>query len=75
MARDVAKKEAWQKDNTKMYGVRIQNKSGIPEALEIAKTSSGLTTNAFIIEAIREKLIRDGYLKPFDKTIAEISEE
>lgn len=52
----------WQKKNTIMVGIRIQNSSGIPDALEYALIDSGKTKNAYIIDAIREKLIRDGYL-------------
>lgn len=56
------KQNEWQKQNTTMIGVRIQNASGIPDALEYALIDSGKTKNAYIIEAIREKLERDGYL-------------
>lgn len=52
----------WQKKNTTMIGLRIQNSTGIPDALEYALIDSGKTKNAYIIDAIREKLIRDGYL-------------
>lgn len=56
----------WQKKNTVMIGLRIQNASGIPNALEYALIDSGKTKNAYIIDAIREKLIRDGYLQKID---------
>lgn len=52
----------WQKKNTTMIGIRIQNATGIPEALEYALVDSGKTKNAYIIDAIREKLEREGYL-------------
>ena len=52
----------WQKNNTTMIGIRIQNATGIPEALEYALIDSGKTKNAWIIDAIREKLQREGYL-------------
>lgn len=65
MPRDMANKqrldEAWKKDNTTMIGVRIQNATGIPAAMEKAMADSGLTKNAYAVEALREKLIRDGY--------------
>lgn len=54
--------QEWKSKNTIMMGVRIQNSSGIPEALTVALEKSGKTKNNYIIEAIREKLIRDGYL-------------
>lgn len=67
MARDMVKKNAfdekWKKENTLQCGVRIQNSTGIPNALERALTDTGVTKNAYIIAAIREKLTRDGYLK------------
>ena len=55
--------EAWKKENTVMYGVRIMNSTGIPAAIEIAISEAHSNKNAYIISAIREKLIRDGYLK------------
>ena len=55
--------DKWKKENTVQYGVRIQNSSGIPGAMEKMMQKTGLTKNAYIIAAIREKLTRDGYLK------------
>ena len=55
--------DTWKKENTMQCAVRIQNATGIPGAMENAMAETGLTRNAYIIEAIREKLIRDGYLK------------
>lgn len=56
------KQDEWQAKNTMWVSIRIQNSSGIPEALTVALEKSGKTKNGYIIEAIREKLIRDGYL-------------
>lgn len=56
--------EKWKKENTVQYGVRILNTTGIPSAMDRMMVDIGKTKNAYIIEAIREKLIRDGYLKP-----------
>lgn len=58
------KQDEWKAQNTMWVSVRIQNSSGIPAALTEALTASGKTKNAYIIEAIREKLERDGYLSP-----------
>ena len=55
--------DKWQKENTQFIGIRIQNSSGIPAALNKALEESGKTKNAYIIESIREKLIRDGYMQ------------
>jgi len=79
MGRDLAKRRAsnakWNNEKSKSYGLRISNSTGIPDALEAATALSGMTTNAYVTIAIREKLTRDGYLKPLDETVAEISEE
>ena len=53
--------EQWKKENTLQIGGRIQNSTGIPAAMAAAMADSGLTKNAYTIQAIREKLIRDGY--------------
>ena len=66
MARDMAKKNVadyrWTKDNCKMFSVKIRYDTGIPEAIEGVK-NSGKSANAYIVEALTEKLIRDGYLQ------------
>ena len=62
--------ETWKKENTRMYGVRVMNNTGIPAAMEKAQ-KDGHTTNAYIVAALREKLIADGYLQksvPSDET-------
>lgn len=53
---------AWQKENSIKLTVRVMNSSGIPAALEVARNDSGLTNSGYVIAALREKLIRDGYL-------------
>lgn len=78
MGRDLVKRRAsnakWNNEKSKSYGLRISNSTGIPDALEAATALSGMTTNAYVTIAIREKLIRDGYLKPLDETISELSD-
>ena len=64
MERRAAYNEAWKKENSKQYAVRVTNSSGIPDALEKAKADLNLTSGGFLMLAIREKLIRDGYLQP-----------
>ena len=51
----------WKNENTKMYSARVMNNTGIPAAMEKAQ-KDGHTTNAYIVAALREKLISDGYL-------------
>ena len=64
--RDKAQKdaydEAWKKANTTMCGVRFLNSSGIPAAMDKAIAAEKSNKNAYIIAAVREKLVRDGYL-------------
>ena len=54
--------EAWKKANTKTVTFRLMNSSGIPDALKLAEQNSGKTKSGYIIAALREALIRDGYL-------------
>lgn len=56
------KQDEWKAQNTMWVSVRIQNSSGIPDSLQKALEKTGKTKNGYIIESIREKLIRDGYL-------------
>ncbi|MBQ4075048.1 MAG: hypothetical protein IJD39_07595 [Clostridia bacterium] len=67
MARDMAKKNVsdyrWTRDNCTRITAKIRNDSGIPEAVDRVK-QSGKSANSYIIQALREKLIRDGYLSP-----------
>lgn len=57
------KLDEWQAKNTTMISLRIQNSSGIMEALSRAIQEQGKTRHGYIVEAIREKLTRDGYLQ------------
>ena len=65
MARDMAKKyitdRKWAKENTFTLCLRVRNDSGIPNAIGRVK-SDGISANSYAIQALREKLIRDGYL-------------
>ena len=56
--------EAWKKANTIKLTVRVMNSTGIPAALEVARNDAKLTNSGYVIAALREKLIRDGYLTP-----------
>ena len=57
------KLDAWQAKNTTMISLRIQNSSGIIEALSSAIQEQGKTRHGYIVEAIREKLTREGFLQ------------
>ena len=65
MPRDRTKRNAyqtqWVKENCTRFAVKVQNNSGIPDAMERVK-QSGKTANGYIVEALRKELIRDGYL-------------
>lgn len=66
MGRDMAKKNIadyrWTKENTTRVTIKIRNDSGIPDAIEKMQ-ENGYTKNSYIIQALTEKLIRDGYLQ------------
>ena len=47
---------------TKTYAVQIPLATGIPSAFEKAVRDNNISNNKYLIEAIREKLIRDGYM-------------
>lgn len=51
----------WRKKNNFSMMVNIPNSTGIPAALADYMEDTGKTKNAIGIEAIREKLIREGY--------------
>lgn len=53
--------DKWQKEHTQIFSIRLQNTSGIPAALARIMAEKCVTRNGYIIEALREKLIRDGY--------------
>lgn len=65
MARDMAKKNEtdyrWTKENCKMFSVKVRYDTGVPSALEQVK-ASGQSANAYIVDALVEKLRKDGYL-------------
>jgi len=53
--------EQWKKENTLIFSIRLLNSSGLPTALARIMAEKCVTRNGYIIEALREKLIRDGY--------------
>lgn len=61
MAKKQITDEKWKKENTRFYGIRVGNKTGIPEAIEKA-AGDGYSINGYFVAAVREKLIADGYL-------------
>lgn len=67
MGRDMAKKAVTDRaSHKKIYyerGIKIRKDSGVPEALEDMTNRSGIPVSKYIIQALTEKLIRDGYLQ------------
>ena len=51
----------WEIENCMRLNMKIRNDSGIPDAIERVK-ASGRTAHGYAVQALREKLIRDGYL-------------
>lgn len=50
----------WRRDNVTQVQVKIRKDSGIVSALETACKVTGKSRNAYIIDAIRNALQRDG---------------
>ncbi len=48
--------------------IRFRNDSGIKEALDEMSGKTGQSVASFIVDAVREKLIADGYLSSSDET-------
>lgn len=65
MARDMEKKNIadyrWERENCMRINMKIRIDSGIPDAIKKAK-EAGHSANGYAVDALREKLIHDGYL-------------
>lgn len=46
-----------------VFSLKIRKSTGIVESIAKMTEETGVSRNAYIINAIREKLIRDGYLQ------------
>lgn len=53
----------WNKENIVTIGCSVSIKSGIPDALQAAITAQGVTKNAYTVEALRQRLVKEGYLQ------------
>lgn len=60
--KDLSSNERWKKENSKTITFRVMNSTGIYEALKVMEDSSGKSRSSYILAAIKEALIRDGYL-------------
>ena len=64
------RKEMIVKSQEKIYAktvyVRIRHDSGMSDPLDRAAEANGQTVSAYMQEAAREKLIRDGYMTESD---------
>lgn len=54
--------DAWKRDNTMQFAIRIGKNSDIAIALRKMQEETGVAPSVFVREAMREKLIRNGYL-------------
>ena len=52
----------WEKDNCTRINLKIRNDSGLVEIIDKVRVCTNDSRNSYIIAAVREKLIRDGYL-------------
>lgn len=50
------------KNNRKIYALSVNFSTGIPAAMDKV-TAKGTSANAYILHALKEKLIKDGYLE------------
>jgi len=79
MGRDKAKQyasnRAYDKRTFHERSLRIRKDSGIVEALEAMTSLTGVSASKYMLNSITNSLLKDGYLKPLDETVAEISEE
>ncbi|MBQ4075582.1 MAG: hypothetical protein IJD39_10330 [Clostridia bacterium] len=75
MARDMAKKAVSdlksQQKHYKQVTMKIRKDSGIIEALEENYQKTGVAPATYAQAALREKLIRDGYLSAEPQTLEE----
>lgn len=52
----------WNKKTNKLYAIKIRLDSGLPEIIDNSIAESGKSMNAWIIQAIRERLEHEGKL-------------
>lgn len=50
----------WTKKACTRISLKIRNDSGIPDAIEKVRADD-ISANSYILQALREKLIKDGY--------------
>ena len=56
----------YDRQNCKRYITKVQISSGIPAAVEKALKVQNISAGSYLREALKEKLIRDGYLEESD---------
>lgn len=75
MARDMAKKAVadmrFEAKTYDRFSVKVRKESGVQEALELASVGLGISKNAYVVAAVQEKLIRDGYLSEKSEEVQE----
>ena len=54
--------QAWNKENSVLFGIRFTKNSGIPDALRVMHDKTGEREQEYIRRAIVEALTRDGYI-------------
>lgn len=62
LARKSARDYAHEKENYMRVNLKIRNDSGVPEAIEKLR-ADGISANSYILNVLRNQLIRDGYLQ------------
>jgi hypothetical protein len=62
--------EKWKAENTVRYHFRLSKNTGVPEALQKMRETTGETELEYIRRVVTESLIRDGFVpkpKPREK--------
>ena len=57
----MATNNEWKKQNSKVFGLRVTIKSGIPAAVKAYAEDHNMTETGVCVAAVKEKLEREGY--------------
>ena len=61
--KDLDRKDAWKRDNTRCVQLRFANSSGIPQALDIMTEQTGMSASQYMRNALLDKLESDGFIE------------
>ena len=55
--------QAWKKENTQVYYIRVSKNGGIADALRMMTEKTGEKDTVYIRRILTERLISDGYMR------------